>query len=108
MTASSMPGEPAERPAGEAGAGPAAPDDAEQLQAEVERTREQLGEAVEQLAAKADVTSRARDGAARLTGQIKSATAQGAGAARQHGVPLTVAALVLIAGYLLIRQWRKR
>ena len=136
---------PGRRPDEPAGAEPAAPDNAEQLRAEIERSREQLGETVEQLAAKADVTSRARDAAARLTRRVKDATArareqaatrasqvcgqltaatapvrratpepvrrataQGAGTARRHNVPLTVAVLVLIAGCLLIRHWRKR
>ena len=139
MTTSGRSGKP------RAGGASAAPNDAQELEREIERTREQLGETVEQLAAKADVTSRARDAAARLTRRVKDATArareqaatrasqvcgqltaatapvrratpepvrrataQGAGTARRHNVPLTVAVLVLIAGCLLIRHWRKR
>ena len=71
-----------------ADAGAAVPDDA-QLQQEIERTREQLGETVEQLAAKADVKARARDKAAELSGRAKSKASQLAGktgAARQKAI----------------------
>jgi ABC-type transporter Mla subunit MlaD len=150
---------------------PAAPDDVQQLEQEIERTREQLGETVEQLAAKADVKSRARAKAAEVSERVKSKTSQaqneaaagaenvrsqfaaktaaarqkamsaggagkdqlqgraaavvtpvweaapeplrrsvarGASAARQHRVPLAVAAGVVIAGYLAIRWWARR
>ncbi len=68
--------------AAQAEAGAAAPDDAQQLEAEIEQTREQLGETVEQLAAKADLRSRARAKVAGLTGQLKNKTA----AARQKAI----------------------
>ena len=59
---------------------PPGDDDAERLRAEIDRTREHLGETVEQLAAKLDVKSRARAKAAELAGQAatlaKSAPAQ--------------------------------
>jgi ABC-type transporter Mla subunit MlaD len=150
---------------------PAAPDDVQQLEQEIERTREQLGETVEQLAAKADVKSRARAKAAEVSERVKSKTSQaqneaaagaesvrsqfaaktaaarqkamsaggagkdqlqgrtaavvtpvweaapeplrrsvarGASTARQHRVPLAVAAGVVIAGYLAIRWWARR
>jgi Protein of unknown function (DUF3618) len=51
---------------------PTAPDDAGQLEREIELTREQLGETVEQLAAKADVAGRARAKAAEVSGQVKA------------------------------------
>jgi Protein of unknown function (DUF3618) len=154
-----------------AGGLPAAPDDAQQLEREIERTREQLGETVEQLAAKADVPGRARAKAAGVSGRVKAtagqarqeaaaragrvrsqfaasaaaarhqaasaggagkdqlqgrtaavvtpvweaapeplrrSVARGARTARQHRVPLAVAAGVVIAGYLAIRWWGKR
>ena len=107
-------------------------DDAERLRAEIERTREHLGETVEQLAAKLDVKGRARAKASELAGQLtqlaKSAPAQarkraaqareqapgsarkaaaaGAGTARKHPVPLFTAAGVLAALALII--WRLR
>lgn len=131
----------------------AAPDDVQQLEQEIERTREQLGETVEQLAAKADVKGRARAKAAEVSESVRSqlaaktagarqkamsaggagkdqlrgrtaavvtpvweaapepvqrSVARGASAARQHRVPLAVAAGVVIAGYLAIRWWGKR
>jgi Protein of unknown function (DUF3618) len=155
----------------QADAAPAAPADAQELRQEIERTREQLGETVEQLAAKADVKSRARAKAAELSGRVKSKTSQaqkevaahagsvrrqlagktaaarqkavsaggagkdqlqsraaavgtpvweatpehlrqavakGAGGARQRRLQLAVAAGVLMAGYLVIRRWRRR
>ena len=58
----------------------APPDDPQQLAEEIERTREQLGETVEQLAAKADVKARAQDKASQLTGRLKGK----AGQARQQ------------------------
>jgi hypothetical protein len=156
-----LPEEPTESAAAQAGAGP---DDVQQLEAQIERTREQLGATVDQLAAKVDVKSRARAKAAELaerakatgqaglakaaelagrakatgqagqakatelsgraTGAAKSVTtgireqastermrqvaAKGASTARERPVPLAVAAAVLVAAYLVIRQWRKR
>jgi Protein of unknown function (DUF3618)/Putative Actinobacterial Holin-X, holin superfamily III len=44
------------------------PDDVQELQLEIEQTREQLGDTVEQLVAKADVKARAQDKAARRAG----------------------------------------
>ncbi len=110
---------------------PAARDDAQQLAQEIERTREQLGETVEQLAAKADVKNRAQATAAKLPGrvkalasqaqrkvaaqtgtvrpeQVKRALAKGASGVRQYRVPLAVAAGMLTAGYLVIRWSRHR
>jgi hypothetical protein len=54
----------------------AAPDNQKQLEAEIERTREQLGETVQELVARVDVKSRARAKAAELTGAMKSTTLQ--------------------------------
>lgn len=55
-------------------AGP--PDDLRQLEAEIERTREQLGDTVRELAARADVKSLARAKAAELRGRVKGSTSQ--------------------------------
>jgi hypothetical protein len=155
---------------GEADSQPTAeerPVDEAELRQEIERTREQLGETVDQLAAKADVQGRARAKAAKLAGRAKSTTAQartqaaaqfgsmrgqlagrsavarqkvaaaggtaktqlqaraaplreatpeplrramakGASTAQQRRVPLAMAAVTLIAGYLVFRWWRKR
>ena len=50
---------------------PTAADDVQQLEQEIEQTREQLGETVEQLAAKADVKRRARAKAAEVSERVK-------------------------------------
>ena len=76
-----------------ADAGAAVPDDA-QLQQEIERTREQLGETVEQLAAKADVKARARDKAAEFSGRVKST----AGQARKEAAARSESARSQLAG----------
>jgi hypothetical protein len=65
MTAADSQPAAEERPVDEAG-----------LRQEIERTREQLGETVEQLAAKTDVQGRARAKAAELAGRAKGTTAQ--------------------------------
>ena len=59
---------------------PGPPDDLEQLRAEIEQTREHLGDTVDQLAAKADVKAQAQAKAADLTQRAKDT----AGQARQH------------------------
>jgi cobalamin biosynthesis Mg chelatase CobN len=79
MTTSKRPGKPTagEQPAKRQTApGGTAPDDEQELRHEIEQTREQLGETVEQLAAKTDVKSRARAKAAAVTGRVKDKTAQ--------------------------------
>jgi hypothetical protein len=149
----------------------APPDDLRRLEAEIERTREQLGATVQELAARADVKTRARAKVAEVTGrvktttvqartnaaaragsvrgqvtgttaaarqkavsaggagrdqlrsravavggpvweatpvQVRSAVAKGAGGARERWVPLTVAAGVLVVGYVAFTQWRRR
>jgi hypothetical protein len=48
-------------------------DEAQQLKEEIERTREQLGEAAGELAARVDVKSRAQEQAAELTGRAENA-----------------------------------
>jgi hypothetical protein len=101
------------------------PGDAQQLREEIERTREHLGETVQQLVAKADVKGRAQAKATELAGQVtrqaKSAVAQGrgqaahagkqgAGAASKYRVPLSaaVAAGLLAAVAIIIWQRSRR
>lgn len=93
----------------------APPDNARQLEAEIERTREQLGETVQELVARVDVKSRAQAKAAEVSGQLKSTAAQirGDAAARTRGVrenwiPLAVAAGLLTIGALALSQWKRR
>jgi cobalamin biosynthesis Mg chelatase CobN len=79
MTTNKRPGKPAagEQPAKpQTAPGGTAPDDEQELRHEIEQTREQLGETVEQFAAKTDVKSHARAKAAAVTGRVKDKTAQ--------------------------------
>jgi hypothetical protein len=103
MTTSQGTSKPAEGPAAGAGAAPGselsrrdtdadaqetapltgrvapAPDNRQQLEAEIERTREQLGETVQELVARADVKSRARAKATEFAGRVRSTTVQARG-----------------------------
>ena len=64
----------------------APPDDLRQLEAEIERTREQLGETVQELVARADMKSLARAKAAELRGRVKDTTSQARKAATAGAV----------------------
>ncbi len=95
---------------------------APEIQQEIERTREHLGETVDELAAKADVKARARARAAEVTaraheratmvsGRVKDKTADVSGRVKrsqavQRRWPLAVAAGVLVVGSAVI--WRRR
>jgi len=90
------------------GAGSTA-DSPERIRAEIERTRQQLGDAVELLVAKADVKRRARSEVSALTGRVKTTLRttkrSAAGSARKNPVPLAVAAgLVFVALSLAVWQ----
>ena len=83
------------------------PATAAELQQEIEQTREHLGQTVNELAAKADVKSRARA----KTAEVKGKAAEVSGQVRRSQVvqrrwPLAVAA----AGVILvsIAVWRRR
>jgi hypothetical protein len=60
---------------------PAPPADPEQLRQEIERTREELGETVEALIAKADVKARTRERMGEISGRLRGATTQARGQA---------------------------
>ena len=87
-----------------------APDQANaaELQQEIERTREHLGQTVDELAAKADVKSRARA----KTAEVKGKAADVPGQVRRSQVvqrrwPLAVAAVgVILVGSIAV--WRRR
>jgi formate-dependent nitrite reductase cytochrome c552 subunit len=70
------------------------------IQEEIQRTRERLGETVDELAARADMKARARDKAAELSGRVRQSRLA------QRRWPLAVAAGVLVAGSVVI--WRRR
>jgi hypothetical protein len=86
-------------------------DDARQLEAEIERTREQLGETVEALAAKVDVKARAQQKADQLTGQLKSSANQVKRQLTQRPIPVAVTAGavgVLVLTLVIMSQRRRR
>ena len=84
----------------------AAPDNARQLEAEIARTREQLGQTVQELAARADVKSRARAKATEVSDRLKDAAAEVRGHVSDYWMPVAVAAGVIALDYVALRQWR--
>jgi hypothetical protein len=83
------------------------PASAAELQQDIERTREHLGQTVDELAAKADVKSRARA----KTAEVKGKAADVSGQVRrsqlvQRRWPLAVAAAGVILASIAV--WRRR
>jgi Protein of unknown function (DUF3618) len=76
------------------------PEDGQELRQDIERTREQLGDTVDQLAAKTDVKARARAKAAELAGQVKGTTSQARAKVtdRSAGVRSQVAGKAAVTG----------
>jgi hypothetical protein len=74
----------------------------QELEQEIERTREHLGETIDGLAGKADLTARARARAADVSGRVRQSQVL------QRRWPLVVAAGVLVAGTVIMRRRRKR
>jgi hypothetical protein len=75
---------------------------AQELEQEIDRTREHLGETIDELAGKADLKARARARAADVSGRVRQSQVL------QRRWPLVVAAGALIAGAMIIRGRRKR
>lgn len=87
------------------------PDSPQQLAEEIERTRTQLGETVEALAAKADLKSRAQVKANQLAVQVKGKANQATVQVRQDPVPVAVSAgatVVAVIAALLLVRWRRQ
>lgn len=85
---------------------------AQELEQEIERTREHLGETIDGLAGKADMKARARARAAEVKARAQDRAADVSGRVRQSQVlqrrwPLAVAAGVVIAGSVIIRRRRR-
>ena len=102
---------------------PAAADNPERIKAEIERTRQQLGDTVERLVAKTDVKRRARAEVTALTGRVRttltstgrSATGsarqtmgKGASTASENRVPLAIGAGVMLVVFSLAIWQRTR
>ena len=83
------------------GAGQApVPEEEQALSSQIERTREQLGRTVEQLAAKADVKAMTRAKVTEFTGRARGLIAN------RRPVPLAVAAAALAAGCIGWLWWK--
>jgi hypothetical protein len=74
---------------------------AEELQQEIEQTRQQLGQTVDELAAKTDVKARARAKAAEVSGRVRRSQLV------QRRWPVALAAGVLIASSVAVWRWKK-
>jgi hypothetical protein len=85
---------------------------AEELQHEIEQTRQRLGETVDELAAKTDVKARAKAKAAEAKEQAMAKAAEVSGRVRrsqlvQRRWPLAVGAGVVIVGSVAIWWWKR-
>jgi len=74
---------------------------AEELQQEIEQSRQRLGQTVDELAAKTDVKTRARAKATEVSGRVRQSQLV------QRRWPLALAAGVLIAGSVAVWRWKK-
>jgi predicted RecB family endonuclease len=89
--------------------------DRQEIEQEIERTREQLGQTVAELAAKVDVPARARGKAAEVAGRVKATVGGLPARARRSQVlqrrwPLAAVAGVVVVmgvGWMVARQWKK-
>jgi len=76
----------------------------QELEQEIERTREHLGGTIDELAGKADMLARARARAAEVKARAQDAVQS---QVLQRRWPVAVAAGVLIAGSVIIRRRRR-
>jgi hypothetical protein len=86
---------------------------AEELQQEIEQTRQRLGETVDELAAKTDVKARAKAKAAEAKELTRAKAAEVSGRVRrsplvQRRWPAALAAGLVVAGSVAIWRWKKR
>jgi len=86
---------------------------AQELEQEIERTREHLGETIDELAGKADLKARAQARAAEMKARAQERAADISGRVRESQAlrrrwPVAVAAGVLIAGTVIVRCRRKK
>ena len=86
---------------------------AEELQQEIDQTRQQLGETVDELAAKTDVKARAKAKAAEAKELTRAKAAEVSGRVRrsplvQRRWPVALAAGFLVAGSAAVWKWRKK
>ncbi len=93
------------------GPGEAPPDSIQALTEEIERTREDVGETVAALAAKADIMTRARAKTSEVAGRLRDTAGkvkEQMAVPQQRRIVLAVAAgVVLLAGALIARRRRR-
>ena len=92
------------------GPGDAPRDGIQALTEEIERTREDVGQTVAALAAKADITARVREKASEVAGRLRDTASKvkdQMAVPRQRRVVLTAAFAVLLAGVLIARLRRR-
>ena len=87
---------------------------APEIQQEIERTRDHLGETVDELAARADVKARARaraasikDKAAGMSGQLRQSQLVQGDAVRRRWPLIAAAAGAVLVGSILVRRRRR-
>jgi phage shock protein A len=82
--------------------------DPEELQREIEHTREELGDTVAALAHKLDVKTQIQQRAAEARQRAQDRASQAAGVIDRRRVPLAVTAAVALALGWAIRWWLRR
>ena len=85
-----------------------APDDIEQLQHQIDETREELADTVEALAAKADVKARAKEKASQIRTETSRRVQPLTAKLMQHRIPISAGAGAAAAATLALLIWRKR
>ena len=85
----------------------------QEIQQEIERTRDHLGDTVDELAARADMKARARAKAAEAKARAQEMAAQVSGRMADSGAlqrrwPAAVAVGVVIAGSVALWRWKKK
>jgi len=85
----------------------------EEIQREIEQTRQRLGETVDELAAKADIKARAQATAAEAKERVQATAADVSGRVRrsellQRRWPVALAAGVLIVASVAIWRWKRK
>ena len=87
------------------------PDDQQELEKEIEQTREQLGETVEALVAKVDVKARAQEKLGQLTARLTGKATEVGEQIKKDPVPAAATAGVigaLVLSFTLIRRSMRR
>lgn len=97
-----------------ASSGHATADSVEEVQRQIERTRDELGATIDQLTAKVDIRARARQQAAAISARMQAmrptpnragdVTGNSSPRTKQVAVPIAVGACVFVLGLLVARR----